>query len=158
MNNSPEDNQHSTQSIPTPSVHLGADKGKLIAAIPSLLGFPPVDSMVLIGLVASADTDSLAEGHRRFRIGPVLRCDLHPVAVDEAVRGLSRILCDAPAAEAIILAIGNNDDCLGACMATATNQLQRDCVELQSALIVRRIATGEEWTDLLDGERARWIA
>ncbi|MDK8890477.1 DUF4192 family protein [Corynebacterium macclintockiae] len=153
MNNSPEDNQRSTQSIPTPSVHLGADKGKLIAAIPSLLGFPPVDSMVLIGLVASGDTDSLAEGHRRFRIGPVLRCDLHPVAVDEAVRGLSRILCDAPAAEAIILAIGNNDDCLGTCMATATNQLQRDCVELQSALIVRRIATGEEWTDLLDGEK-----
>ena len=63
MSNSPEHNDQNAQSIPAPatsatpapSVHLGADKGKLIAAIPSLLGFPPVDSMVIIGLVASTE-------------------------------------------------------------------------------------------------------
>ncbi|WP_293817970.1 DUF4192 family protein [uncultured Corynebacterium sp.] len=171
MSNSPEHNEQNAQSIPpsaasampTPSVHLGADKGKLIAAIPSLLGFPPVDSMVVIGLVASTEpTDPinagttgpapLPENHRRFRIGPVLRCDLIPAAVNEAVRGLNNILCDAPAAEAIILTIGEMDDHLRACVASAIHQLQEGCVEVQSALEVTRIATGEAWTDVLDGE------
>lgn len=171
MSNSPEHNDQNAQSIPTsaasaipaPSVHLGADKGKLIAAIPSLLGFPPVDSMVIIGLVASteptepinsstAGSAPLPVNHRRFRIGPVLRCDLVPAAVTEAVRGLTNILCDAPAAEAIILTIGDMDDRLRACVASAIKQLQDGCVEVQSALEVSRIATGEAWTDVLDGE------
>lgn len=171
MSNSPEHNEQNAQSIPTsatsampaPSVHLGADKGKLIAAIPSLLGFPPVDSMVIIGLVASTEPTEqintgttrpapLPENHRRFRIGPVLRCDLIPAAVTEAARGLINILCDAPAAEAIILTIGDMDDRLRACVASAIKQLQDGCVEVQSALEVSRIATGEAWTDVLDGE------
>lgn len=171
MSNSPEHNEQNAQSIPTsatsampaPSVHLGADKGKLIAAIPSLLGFPPVDSMVIIGLVASTEPTEqintgttgpapLPENHRRFRIGPVLRCDLIPAAVNEAARGLINILCDAPAAEAIILTIGDMDDRLRACVASAIKQLQDGCVEVQSALEVSRIATGEAWTDVLDGE------
>ncbi|MGJ4137605.1 DUF4192 domain-containing protein [Corynebacterium evansiae] len=171
MSNSPEHNEQNAQSIPTsatsampaPSVHLGADKGKLIAAIPSLLGFPPVDSMVIIGLVASTEPTEqintgttgpapLPENHRRFRIGPVLRCDLIPAAVPEAARGLINILCDAPAAEAIILTIGDMDDRLRACVASAIKQLQDGCVEVQSALEVSRIATGEAWTDVLDGE------
>ena len=95
MSNSPEHNDQNAQSIPAPatsatpapSVHLGADKGKLIAAIPSLLGFAPVDSMVIIGLVASTEPTEpintgttgpapLPENHRRFRIGPVLRLSL----------------------------------------------------------------------------------
>lgn len=171
MSNSPEHNEQNAQSIPTsatsampaPSVHLGADKGKLIAAIPSLLGFPPVDSMVIIGLVASTEPTEqintgttgpapLPENHRRFRIGPVLRCDLIPAAVTEAARGLINILCDAPAAEAIILTIGDMDDRLRACVASVIKQLQDGCVEVQSALEVSRIATGEAWTDVLDGE------
>ncbi|WP_237744798.1 DUF4192 domain-containing protein [Corynebacterium jeikeium] len=171
MINSPEHNEQNAQSIPTsatsampaPSVHLGADKGKLIAAIPSLLGFPPVDSMVIIGLVASTEPTEqintgttgpapLPENHRRFRIGPVLRCDLIPAAVTEAARGLINILCDAPAAEAIILTIGDMDDRLRACVASAIKQLQDGCVEVQSALEVSRIATGEAWADVLDGE------
>lgn len=168
MSNSPEHNEQNPQSIPTagasampaPSVHLGADKGKLIAAIPSLLGFPPIDSMVIIGLIASSEptdpgptgTAPLPENHRRFRIGPVLRCDLNPVAVAEAVRGLTKILCDAPAAEAIILTVGDMDDGLRACVASAIKQLQEGCVEIQSALEVSRIATGEVWTDVLDGD------
>lgn len=171
MSNSPEHNEQNAQSIPTsatsampaPSVHLGADKGKLIAAIPSLLGFPPVDSMVIIGLVASTEPTEqintgttgpapLPKNHRRFRIGPVLRCDLIPAAVTEAARGLINILCDAPAAEAIILTIGDMDDRLRACVASAIKQLQDGCVEVQSALEVSRIATGEAWTDVLDGE------
>lgn len=171
MSNSPEHNEQNAQSIPTsatsampaPSVHLGADKGKLIAAIPSLLGFPPVDSMVIIGLVASTEPTEqintgttgpapLPENHRRFRIGPVLRCDLIPAAVTEAARGLIKILCDAPAAEAIILTIGDMDDRLRACVASAIKQLQDGCVEVQSALEVSRIATGEAWADVLDGE------
>ena len=171
MSNSPEHNDQNAQSIPAPatsatpapSVHLGADKGKLIAAIPSLLGFPPVDSMVIIGLVASTEPTEpintgttgpapLPENHRRFRIGPVLRCDLIPAAVTEAARGLINILCDAPAAEAIILTIGDMDDRLRACVASAIKQLQDGCVEVQSALEVSRIATGEAWTDVLDGE------
>lgn len=171
MSNSPEHNEQNAQSIPTsatsampaPSVHLGADKGKLIAAIPSLLGFPPVDSMVIIGLVASTEPTEqintgttgpapLPENHRRFRIGPVLRCDLIPAAVTEAARGLINILCDAPAAEAIILTIGDMDDRLRACVASAIKQLQDGCVEVQSALEVSRIATGEAWADVLDGE------
>lgn len=171
MINSPEHNEQNAQSIPTsatsampaPSVHLGADKGKLIAAIPSLLGFPPVDSMVIIGLVASTEPTEqintgttgpapLPENHRRFRIGPVLRCDLIPAAVTEAARGLINILCDAPAAEVIILTIGDMDDRLRACVASAIKQLQDGCVEVQSALEVSRIATGEAWADVLDGE------
>ena len=163
MRNSPQNNEQNAQSIPAPSVNLGANKGKLIAAIPSLLGFPPVDSMVIIGLVASTEptdpinTDApgpapLPENHRRFRIGPVLRCDLHPAAVAEAVRGITTILSDAPAAEAIILTIGNMDDLLRACVASAVSQLEDGCVEVQSALEVSRIATGEPWTDVLDGE------
>lgn len=171
MSNSPEHNDQNAQSIPAPatsatpapSVHLGVDKGKLIAAIPSLLGFPPVDSMVIIGLVASTEPTEpintgttgpapLPENHRRFRIGPVLRCDLIPAAVTEAARGLINILCDAPAAEAIILTIGDMDDRLRACVASAIKQLQDGCVEVQSALEVSRIATGEAWTDVLDGE------
>ncbi|SQI20779.1 Uncharacterised protein [Corynebacterium jeikeium] len=171
MSNSPEHNEQNPQSIPTagasampaPSVHLGADKGKLIAAIPSLLGFPPIDSMVIIGLIASSEPAEptnteptgpapLPENHRRFRIGPVLRCDLNPAAVTEAVRGLTKILCDAPAAEAIILTVGDMDDGLRACVASAIEQLQEGCVEIQSALEVSRISTGEVWTDVLDGE------
>lgn len=171
MSNSPEHNEQNAQSIPTsatsavpaPSVHLGADKGKLIAAIPSLLGFPPVDSLVIIGLVASTEPTEpintgitgpapLPENHRRFRIGPVLRCDLIPAAVTEAARGLINILGDAPAAEAIILTIGDMDDRLRACVASAIKQLENGCVEVQSALEVSQIATGEVWTDVLDGE------
>lgn len=166
MRNSPEHNEKKPQSIPAdsalsapttrpPSVHLGADKGKLIAAIPSLLGFPPVNSLVIIGLVASTEHTSsapLPAHHRRFRIGPVLRCDLHPAAIDEAVRGITKILCDAPAAEAIILTIGDMDEDLRACVASAVSQLEDACVDVQSALEVESITTGMPWIDVLDGE------
>ena len=37
-------------------------------------------------------------------------------------------------------------------MASAIKQLQDGCVEVQSALEVSQIATGEPWTDVLDGE------
>jgi Domain of unknown function (DUF4192) len=57
---------------------------EVVAAVPTLLGFHPVDSVVIIGLV-----DAHRAGHGDGRVGPVLRMDLPaaptPGGVEQAV-------------------------------------------------------------------------
>ena len=97
----PTEPMHTARSImhQPPAVDLD-EPGDLLAAIPHVLGFHPVDSLVLVGL----------HGSHRIRLGLVLRVDLPPpIGYTQLARQLVQPLADQHAAGAALVIIGAHD-------------------------------------------------
>ena len=149
------DNPKHTDGIPGDSIHLGADPGGLIAAVPALLGFVPVDSLVLIGL-ATVPTPAGRPGHPA-QVGPVLRTDLDSGAVREGARVLTRAVADLPGGEVVAVHAGRWDpspgglDRLTDLLATAEQALERKSVTITAAYSVPALTAGSPWRRLHPG-------
>lgn len=82
-----------------------SDPGELIATIPLMLGFMPVDSVVMVGLTASGT------------MRPVLRADAADFSIAEGAHALSRVaaaqLVRAGASRVILVGFGGASDAAG---------------------------------------------
>ncbi|MEJ2860320.1 DUF4192 domain-containing protein [Actinomycetospora flava] len=118
------------------------DPGELVAAVPHLIGFPPVESLVL---VAVHGTDGAPGGRR---LGVVARTDLPPPPeTTDAVHGLATRMAPAGPREVIAVVVGggNGDpprrdvaDAVGAAFAGRR-------IGAPTRLWVPRIAGGAPW-------------
>lgn len=83
-----------------------SDPGELIATIPLMLGFTPVDSVVVVGLTASGT------------MRPVVRADARDFATAEGARALSRVvgaqLSRGGASRAIVVGFGGEQSTVAA--------------------------------------------
>jgi hypothetical protein len=149
------DNPKHTDGIPGDSIHLGADPGGLIAAVPALLGFVPVDSLVLVGL-ATVPSPAGRPGHPA-QVGPVLRTDLDSGAVREGARVLTRAVADLPGGEVVAVHVGGWDpspgglDRLTDLLATAEQALERKSVTITATYSVPALTAGSPWRRLHPG-------
>ena len=153
------DNPKHTDGIPGDSIHLGADPGGLIAAVPALLGFVPVDSLVLIGLATAAPSPVGGPGRpgHPAQVGPVLRTDLDSDAVREGARVLTRAVADLPGGEVVAVHVGGWDpspgglDRLTDLFVTAEQALERKSVAITATYSVPALTGGSPWRRLRPG-------
>ncbi len=105
-----------------------SDPGELIATIPLMLGFMPVDSVVVIGLTASG------------AMRPVLRADAADFAVVDSAGALSRVaaaqLSRAGAGQAILVGFGGEITTGGDCAVVNARQALSEHVDVVDAWAV----------------------
>lgn len=117
------------------------EPGELIAAVPHLLGFRPVESVVIVAVHG---------GGRRRRLGVVARADLPaPEDVDAVVEGCAaRVVPTGPAEVAVIVVASGPDDGEQPRLDVADavrEAFTRRGIAVPSRLWVPQIATGAPW-------------
>lgn len=149
------DNPKNTDDIPEDEgIRLGGDPGALLAAVPALLGFVPAESLILITLAAAPTAEE--PGHPS-QLGPVVRTDLHPDAVREAVELLVAAVADLPGGEVVAVHVGAWDATprgLGRVtdlIATAEQILDSKSVPLTAVYAVPVLESAAPWRSLHPG-------
>ncbi len=107
-----------------------SDPGELIATIPLMLGYTPVDSVVIVGLTASGE------------MRPVMRAD----AAEFAISDCSRVMCSiaaghlsrAGATRAIVVGYGGADNADGARVASEARLALAEHIQVVDAWAVAR--------------------
>lgn len=97
---------------PRPALRIN-NPGEVLAAVPTILGFHPTDSVVLV-TVSKADPRAAPDGDHtdRSQVGPVLRTDLpppdaSPPALRAFAEAIARRLVACRAAGVVIMVVGS---------------------------------------------------
>lgn len=92
-------NTFEPERIPHNPILIGSDPGAILAAMPSMMGFVPDRSLVIIGILPDPSHP------HRFRVGPVVRAEMDPESITDAVRAMARALTDIEDVKALLYAI-----------------------------------------------------
>ena len=139
-------------------IHFGTDLGGLIASIPTLLGFPPSESLIAIGL-SPRDMDSPS----RLKVGPLVRIDIGDPTIDDMADAIADNACaptmdsdlsygKAAVGQVILVAVAADSDTANHSLQIAIDALHSRGVSTVLAVYTPTIATGEPWIDVLSGD------
>ncbi|WP_084680592.1 DUF4192 domain-containing protein [Corynebacterium terpenotabidum] len=128
-------------------INLGRDTGALLAAIPTMLGFRPENSMVFLGLSEPGGGTDRPPGlsGTSSEVGPVVRSDLDTAAVVAAVRAMTEATRDRQERKVIIVVIGGGAEPL---VARACREFLARGTEPLAGFTVTDLQAGGLWWEI----------
>ncbi|HIW95268.1 MAG TPA: DUF4192 domain-containing protein [Candidatus Corynebacterium gallistercoris] len=133
--------------IPTQPVHLGSDPGRLISVLPALLGFPPRESLLLLGLHRP-----LGATAARRQLGPLIRTDLDHHAAADAAETMLHNLASEQDPEVIVLVVSEDRSLARDFATTYVGLFLREGMAINGTFLVDEVTTGARWEEMTSGE------
>ncbi|RAV32102.1 DUF4192 family protein [Corynebacterium heidelbergense] len=127
------------KAIPPTPIHLGGSPGQIIAALPSMLGFHPDNSVLVIGLLPHASQAS------RMRVGPVVRADADWWSLDEALRAMAAVTGETAGAQAVAVAVMGSGEKAASFLDATSAFLATEDIECVGLFWVDAIDSGATW-------------
>ncbi|MBF0582524.1 DUF4192 domain-containing protein [Corynebacterium sp. ED61] len=128
--------------IPHHPILIGSDPGAIFAALPSMMGFVPDRSLIIVGIIPEAPHST------RFRVGPVVRADLAEESIDDAVRAMDHALCDMEDVRALLYCVHPHRDVAEEYSECADRILDDRDMRVLGSWWATAIETGATWIDL----------
>lgn len=113
-----------------------------MAALPSMMGFVPERSIIIIGIVPDRVEP------RRLRIGPVVRLDLEPWTFGPALRTFCDALSEFPAPQALVYGVNEELYGIEGFLYDIADELEDYDVGVINIWWIEALRTGARWIDL----------
>lgn len=140
-------NKAAAAAIPDQPILLGSNPGAVLASLPSMMGFVPEESVVMLSLMPEPASDT------RFRVGPVVRADLDPFSIEDAVDAISMALTEADYIQVLMYIVTSLPEDAEFFADEAEMILDEAGMESMGMWWAERIAEGAAWEDLRSAEQ-----
>lgn len=129
------------------SVYLGSDPGRLIAVLPALLGFPPRESLLLVGLHRPEEATAA-----RRQLGPLIRTDLEDPAGREAVETMLYNLLQERDPEVIVIVVAKDRELARHHGEMYCSMFLDAGMDVNGVYLMEEISTDTKWLELGSGD------
>lgn len=135
-------NVTTTSDIPPHPILIGSDAGGVLSALPSMMGFVPERSMVIVAILPDAPNST------RFRVGPVVRADLNAESIRDAVHAMDHALNDLENVHVLLYCVHPQIEEAEHCAEIADDIVSSCDMRMLGAWWTPAIETGGSWVDL----------
>ncbi|MBC2681696.1 DUF4192 domain-containing protein [Corynebacterium anserum] len=136
------DNTPHAETIPPVPIKLGARPGELMAALPSMMGFVPERSIIIIGIIPDS-----VEPHR-LRIGPVVRLDIEPWSFDSALETFDDALAGHSPRQALVYGVHDEREEIEGYLYDIVDDLEDRGMTVINVWWIEALNTGARWVDI----------